>query len=412
MSNKYTKSGTSGKRTDNLGYNDNFIQVRITYEAYHMLTTYMYIKYGRVKGRMPYIISDLLVKAITSEMPEIVELKKKYGSYAKTQEPAEPKNVQPQKQASTPEVEKVETPPAPKKVTRRESIYDRWVVRYTGIIRGIKDMKAMEKEAKEAKFLFYPISKDTAVVIDRFWIGKAIELGNSPKFKIGLGQAEEIARQVIQGNKSDDELSLTERLGLALYMLNRDGYVIYSSNGWTLAIPDIALAPEVSEGKTAPQSTKPEEREAEEKPTAKEEDVCKDKAVPDTKDIEFVRVGDAVEQIVYRDCVERKGYRLYMAGPEDGVVVNPEFESSLLEKVKRGEVKFSKEEVENALESYLKNRAKTLTGEDKEKMLLKLLLQEAKVTFVNGEWRVADKTQTSKAPRVKTGSMLDGVQGV
>jgi hypothetical protein len=259
MSNRYGKSGArTGYAKSSQTSNDDFIQVRITPDAYHMLTTYMFLKYGRIKGRMPYIVSDLIIKAVISEMPEIVELRKKYGSNIKTQS---------QDEAITPIQESVEVPQqASSMVNSEKTVYDRWLVKYAGIIQGIKNMKAMEKEAKEAKFLFYPVGKDTAVVIDRYWINKAIELGNSPKLKIGLGRAEEIARQVVEGNKRDEELSLFERIGLALYMLNKDGYVIYSSSGWTLANPDIALDASGKE-KPAPQAPKPEEKKAEEKKT-------------------------------------------------------------------------------------------------------------------------------------------------
>jgi hypothetical protein len=280
-------------------------------------------------------------------------------------------------------------------------------------------MKAMEKEAKELKFLFYPVTRNKAVVVDRYWINKAIALGNNPKLKIGLSQAEEIAKSVIEGNKGDEELSLAERVGLALFMLNKDGYVIYSSSGWTLAIPDIALDVP-GEKKPAPQEAKPEPKKAEEKePEAKPEpkkgepraeDICSEKKIPEPADIDFMRIDGAVEQITIRECVEKRGYHFYMAMPEVGVVVNPQYESALLDKVKKGEVKFSREEVEKALESYFKNRAKSLTNEDKERILLRLLLQENKAIYVNGEWKVVDKPKTGKTeskPRV----IIDGMQG-
>jgi hypothetical protein len=280
-------------------------------------------------------------------------------------------------------------------------------------------MKALEKQAREAKFLFYPVNSDTAVVVDRYWINRAIELGNSSKLKIGLGQAEEIARSVIEGNKKDEELSLAERVGLALYMLNKDGYVIYSSSGWTLAIPDIALDTSRKE-KPAPQAPKPEAKETEEKePEAKPEpkkeepkpeNICSEKKIPEPADLDFMRVGGAVEQITIRECAEKKGYHFYMAMPELGVVVNPKFEADLLEKIRAGQVKYTRADIDNAVEEYAKNRAKSLGTEEKEKILLKVLLQEAKVTYVNGEWKVVEKPKANKEG-VKTGSMIDSIQG-
>jgi hypothetical protein len=408
MSNRYGKSGArTGYAKSSQTSNDDFIQVRITPDAYHMLTTYMFLKYGRIKGRMPYIVSDLIIKAVISEMPEIVELRKKYGSNIKTQGHVESKSVQPQNEAITPIQENVEVPQQVSSMVKSEkTLYDRWLVKYAGVIRGIKNMKAMEKEAKEAKFLFYPVGKDSAVVIDRYWVNKAIELGNHPQLKVSLGDAEEIARQVVEGGKRDDELTLRERVALALYTLNRDGSAIYASNGWTLTIPDLALE-EKPKGKGAGEKKTEQKQEApskvEEKPAVKGEDACKDRAVPETGDIEFVRVDGVVGQIAYRECVEKRGYHLYMAAPEVGVVVNPQYESALLDKVKKGEVQYSREEVLKALESYLKNRAKALTGEDKERILLRLLLQEVKVTYADGKWRVVEKPAT--------GTMLDKLAG-
>jgi hypothetical protein len=273
----------------------------------------------------------------------------------------------------------------------------------------------VEKEAKELKFLFYPITKTKAVVVDRYWINRAIELGNSPKLKIGLGRAEEIAKGIIEGNKKDEELSLAERVGLALYMLNKDGYVIYSSSGWTLAIPDIALD---ASGKEKPEEKKAEEKKTEAKlepqEESKTEDICSEKKIPVPADIDFMRVDGAVEQITIRECVEKMGYRFYMALPELGVVVNPKFEAGLLEKVRSGQVKYARADIDNAVEEYAKNRAKPLGSEEKEKILLKLLLQENKVTYVNGEWKIVDKPKTGKTeskPSARTGSMIDGVQG-
>jgi hypothetical protein len=274
-------------------------------------------------------------------------------------------------------------------------------------------MKAMEKEAKEAKFLFYPVGKDSAVVIDRYWVNKAIELGNHPQLKVSLGDAEEIARQVVEGGKQDDELTLRERVALALYTLNRDGSAIYASNGWTLSIPDLAL-------EEKPESRKAEEKKTEAKPEpekgeSKSEDICSEKKIPEPVDIDFMRVDGAVEQITIRECVEKRGYRFYMAMPELGVVVNPKFEAGLLEKVRSGQVKYARADIDNAVEEYAKNRAKPLGTEEKEKILLKLLLQENKVTYVNGEWKIVDKPKTGKTeskPTVRTGSMIDGVQGL
>jgi hypothetical protein len=428
MSNRYGKSGTrTGYTRGSQTNDDDFIQVRITPDAYHMLTTYMFLKYGRVKGRMPYIVSDLIIKAVTSEMPEIVELRKKYGSNIKTQEHVESKSVQPQNMASTPEQEKAEAPPQTSSTAKSgKSVYDRWLVRFAGVLDGIQNMSRMEREAKELKFLFYPVTKTKAVVIDRYWINRAIELGNSPKFKIGLGQAEEIAKNIIEGNKRGEELSLAERVGLALYMLNKDGYVIYSSSGWTLAIPDIALDTSRKE-KPASQAPKPEAKETEEKePEAKTEpkkeepkpeDVCSEKKIPEPTDLDFVRVDGVVEQIAYRECVEKRGYHFCMVLPELGVVVNPKFESDLLEKVRSGQVKYARADIDNAVEEYAKNRAKPLGAEEKEKILLKVLLQEAKIAYVNGEWKVVEKPKTGKSEAkaeakagVKTGSMIDSFQ--
>jgi hypothetical protein len=242
----------------------------------------------------------------------------------------------------------------------------------------------MEKEAKKLKFLFYPVDKNRAVVVDRYWIDRAIELGNSSKLKIGLGQAEEIARSVIEGNKKDEELSLAERVGLALYMLNKDGYVIYSSSGWTLAIPDIALDTSRKE-KPAPQAPKPEAKETEEKePEAKPEpkkeepkpDICSEKKIPEPADLDFMRVDGAVEQITIRECVEKKGYHFYMAMPELGVVVNPKFEADLLEKIRAGQVKYARAEIDTLSRSM--QRQASPWAQRKREILLKVLLQEAR----------------------------------
>jgi len=432
MSTKYTRS-ISAKRTGNRDYSDNFIQIRITYEAYHMLSTYMYLKHGRVKGRMPYIVSDLIIKAITNEMPEIVELKKKYGSY-REQKVTTDVTTQTENQAST-TIHEMEEAPAQtqssSKTTHKHSIYERWMVKYAGVIRGIKNMKTLEKEAKEAKFLLFPINNDTAVVIDRYWVRKAIELGNHPQYKITLSQAEEIARQVIEGGKSNDELTLKERVALALATLNRDGSVIYASNGWTLTIPDIAL--DVSEKAQAPKpeaqkteekrpesEAKPEPKKEETKPEPeskkeepKQEDMCSEKKIPEPADIEFMHVGGAVEQITIRECTEKKGLHFYMVLPELGIVVNPAFETSLLEKIRSGQVKYTKADIDNAVENYAKNRSKPLNAEEKEKILMKALLQETKIIHSGSEWRVVDKPKTGKAETrpVKTGSMIDNISG-
>ncbi|MEM0060988.1 MAG: hypothetical protein QXU60_07180 [Sulfolobales archaeon] len=433
MSNRYTRSGT---KTGNRDYNGDFIQIRITYEAYHMLSTYLYLKHGRVKGRMPYIVSDLLIKAITNEMPEIIELKKKYGTYTKTQEDTESSIPKTQKASGLTDQktsgaidQSTERPPQASSRPRSEkSVFDRWMVKYAGILDGIQNMSKMEKEAKELKFLFYPVGKDRAVVVDRYWINKAIELANNPKFKIGLGRAEEIAKAVIEGGKKDEELSLVERIGLALFMLNKDGYTIYSSTGWTLAIPDIALDVSGKE-KPTPQAPKPEAQKTEEKkpeaepeakkeeskPEPKQEDICSEKKIPDTQDLDFVRVDGAVEQITIRECAERKGYHFYMLVPELGVVVNPKFEDDLLEKIRNGQIKYARADIDNVVESYVKNRAKSLGLEEKQKILMKVLLQEAKLTYTNGEWKVVEKPKTSKTEAkagVKTGSMIDNIQGV
>jgi len=429
MSNKYGKSGTRTGYTRGNQTNDyDFIQVRITPEAYHMLTTYMFLKYGRVKGRMPYIVSDLIIKAVTSEMPEIVELKKKYGSDTKKPEHIEPKSVQPQNETSPPKQEKAEAPPQTTSIAKK-SIYDRWLVRFAGVLDGIQSMSKMEKEAKEAKFLFYPIGKDKAVVIDRYWIDRAIELANNSQFKLGLGEAEEISRAIIEQGKRDEELTLKERVALTLYMLNKDGYVIFSSKGWTLAIPDIALESSGKE-KTTPQTQKPEAQKAdsekkpevgkteEKKPEARPEpqkeeskpvDICSEKKLPEPADLDFVRVDGAVGQITIRECAEKRGYHFYMLLPELGIVVNPKFEEGVLEKIRSGQVKYARADIDNAVENYAKNRAKPLNAEEKEKILMKALLQEAKIVNAGGEWRIADKP---KARPVKTGSMIDNIQGV
>jgi len=424
MSNRYTRSGT---KTGNRDYNDNFIQIRITYEAYHMLSTYIYLKHGRVKGRMPYIVSDLIIKAVTNEMPEIVELKKKYGTYAKTQENTESNVPKSQKTSGTKDQSTENPPQASSRTKSEKSVYDRWLVKYAGIIDGIQNMSKMEKEAKELKFLFYPIDKNRAVVVDRYWINKAIELANNPKFKIGLGRAEEIAKAVIEGNKKDDELSLAERIGLALFMLNKDGYAIYSSTGWTLAIPDIALdvsgkekptpqapKPETQKTEEKKPETEPEAKKEEPKPEPKPEDICSEKKIPEPADLDFMHVGGAVEQITIRECAEKRGYHFYMVLPELGVVVNPKFEADLLEKIQSGQIKYARADIDNAVEEYAKNRAKSLGTEEKEKILMKVLLQEAKITYVNGEWKVVEKPKTSKTETkagVKTGSMIDNIQG-
>jgi len=324
--------------------------------------------------------------------------------------------------------QKTRSPPQTSSRAKSEkSVYDRWLVRFAGVLDGIQNMSKVEREARELKFLFYPVTKTKAVVIDRYWINRAIELANSPKLKIGLGQAEEIAKSVIEGNKRDEELSLAERVGLALYMLNRDGYVIYSSSGWTLAIPDIALDVSGTE-KPTPEAPKPESKKAEEKrPEAKPEpekeepkavDICSEKKIPEPGDIEFMRIDGAVEQITIRECAEKRGYHFYAVLPELGIVVNPKYEESLLEKIRNGQVKYARADVDGAVENYVKNRAKPLNAEEKEKILMKTLLQEAKIAYVNGQWKVAEKPKTSKAETrleaktgVKTGSMIDGMQG-
>jgi len=94
--------------------------------------------------------------------------------------------------------------------------------------------------------------------------------------------------------------------------------------------------------------------------------------------------------------------------PELGIVVNPKFEDSLLGKIRSGQVKYARADIDNAVEGYAKNRAKPLNAEDKEKILMKALLQEAKIVNDGGEWRVVDKP---KARPVKTGSMIDNIQG-
>jgi hypothetical protein len=403
-------------------YNSNLVRIYITEEAYHLLNTYVFFRHGRLKGKVSDTVSELIIKAISQEMPEIFELINRYRSKA-----PQSNNVQPQKVASTPKQENVEAPLAPKTVTRKESIYDRWLVRFAGVLDGIQNMSKMEKEAKELKFLFYPVTRNKAVVVDRYWINKAIALGNNPKLKIGLSQAEEIAKSVIEGDKRDEELSLAERIGLALFMLNKDGYVIYSSSGWTLAIPDIALDVP-GEKKPAPQEAKPEPKKAEEKePEAKPEpkkgepraeDICSEKKIPEPADIDFMNVSGAVEQITIRECAEKRGYRFYAVLPELGIVVNPKYEDSLLEKIRNGQVKYARADVDGAVENYVKNRAKPLNAEEKEKILMKALLQEAKIAYVNGQWKVAEKPKTSKAETrleaktgVKTGSMIDGMQG-
>jgi hypothetical protein len=400
-------------------HNSNLVRIYVTEEAYHLLNTYVFFRHGRLKGKVSDTASELIIKTISQEMPEIFELINRYRS--KTPQSV---NVQPQKVASTPKRENVETPPAPKTVTREKSVYDRWLVRFAGILDGIQNMSKMEREAKELKFLFYPVSKTKAVVIDRYWVNKAIELANSPKFKIGLAQAEEIAKSVIEGNKRDEELSLTERVGLALYMLNRDGYVIYSSSGWTLAIPDIALDASGKE-KPAPQAPKPEEKKTEEKrPEAepeskkeepKTEDICSEKKIPEPADLDFMNVSGAVEQITVRECAEKRGYHFYAVLPELGVVVNPKFEADLLEKIRNGQVKYARADIDSAVEEYAKNRAKPLSTEEKEKILMKALLQEAKIANLGGEWRVVDKPKTDKKESkstVRTGSMIDSMLGV
>jgi hypothetical protein len=395
-------------------------RIYITDEAYNALVGYCLLKNKTWRG-MAFEASSLLLEAISqktgipmTQKANIPTVQQPSGPVAQeanrpvsqqSSGPTAQKDNIPESQwTNRPIDQKAEAPS--RKRQAKKTIYDRWIVKYAGIIRGIKNMKAMEKEAKEAKFLFYPVGKDSAVVIDRYWVNKAIELGNHPQLKVSLGDAEEIARQVVEGGKRDDELTLRERVALALYTLNRDGSAIYASNGWTLTIPDLALEekPKAQE-KGAGEKKTEQKREApskvEEKP--KEEDACKDKAVPETRDIEFVRVDGVVGQIAYRGCVEKRGYHLYMAAPEVGVVVNPQYESALLDKVKKGEVQYSREEVEKALESYLKNRAKALTSEDKERILLRLLLQEVKVTYADGKWRVVEKPAT--------GTMLDKLAG-
>jgi len=419
MSNRYGRSGASTEYTKvNRTTDYDFIQVRITPEAYHMLTTYMFLKYGRAKGRMPYIISDLIIKAVTSEMPEIIELKKKYGSSTKTPEHVESKSVQPQSEASPPKQEKTETPPQTTSRAKK-SVYDRWLVRFAGILDGIQSMSKMEKEAKEAKFLFYPVGKDRAIVIDRYWINRAIELGNNSKTKVSLSEAEEISRAIIELGKKYEELTLKEKVALTLYMLNKDGYVIYSSNGWTLAIPDIALdvsGKEKATEKNTPQTQKPETSEAkqveEKKEEPKQEDLCG--KMPTPLDVEFVRVDGIAQQVTLRECAEKKGLYFYMVLPELGIVVNPKFEEGLLEKIRSGQVKLARADIDNAVEDYAKNRSKPLNAEEKEKILMKALLQETKIVNAGGEWRVVDKPKTDKTgsnPKVRTTDVIQG-QGV
>ena len=403
-------------------------RIYITDEAYQALVGYTLLVNRTTKG-MSLVASSLILDAIAQKTNIPVN--------QKTSRPvAQESNIPKSHQSSGPIAQKpsgpkdqwTEKPPqASSRAKSEKSVFDRWMVKYAGIIDGIQNMSKLEKEAKELKFLFYPVGKDRAVVIDRYWINKAIELANNPKFKIGLGRAEEIAKAVIEGNKKDDELSLAERIGLALFILNKDGYAIYSSTGWTLAIPDIALDVSGKE-KSTPQAPKPETQKTEEKkpeaepeakkeepkPEPKQEDICSEKKIPEPADIDFMRVDGAVEQITIRECAEKKGYHFYMALPELGVVVNPKFEAELLEKIRSGQVKYAKADIDNAVEEYAKNRAKSLGVEEKQKILMKVLLQEAKITYVNGEWKVVEKPKTSKAEAkagVKTGSMLDNMQG-
>jgi len=410
-------------------------RIYITDEAYQALVGYTLLVNRTTKG-MSFVASSLILSAIAQKTNIPVDQWTNRPIDQKTsgpmvQESSGPKSHQPSgptdqktsgpmdQKTSGPKDQWTERPQFSSRAKNEKSVYDRWLVKYAGIIDGIQNMSRMEKEAKKLKFLFYPIDKNRAVVVDRYWINRAIELGNSSKLKIGLGQAEEIARSVIEGNKKDEELSLAERVGLALYMLNKDGYVIYSSSGWTLAIPDIALDTSRKE-KPAPQAPKPEAKETEEKePEAKPEpkkeepkpeNICSEKKIPEPADLDFMRVGGAVEQITIRECAEKKGYHFYMAMPELGVVVNPKFEADLLEKIRNGQVKYARADIDNAVEEYAKNRAKSLGTEEKEKILLKVLLQEAKVTYVNGEWKVVEKPKANKEG-VKTGSMIDSIQG-
>ena len=401
-------------------------RIYITDEAYQALVGYTLLVNRTTKG-MSFVASSLILSAIAQKTNIPVDQWTNRPIDQKTSGPMVQESSGPKSHQPSGPIDQKTSGPMDQKTSRPEvqrdksgkSVYNRWLVRYAGVIRGIKDMKALEKQAREAKFLFYPVNSDTAVVVDRYWIDRAIELGNSSKLKIGLGQAEEIARSVIEGNKKDEELSLAERVGLALYMLNKDGYVIYSSSGWTLAIPDIALDTSRKE-KPAPQAPKPEAKETEEKePEAKPEpkkeepkpeNICSEKKIPEPADLDFMRVGGAVEQITIRECAEKKGYHFYMAMPELGVVVNPKFEADLLEKIRNGQVKYARADIDNAVEEYAKNRAKSLGTEEKEKILLKVLLQEAKVTYVNGEWKVVEKPKANKAG-AKTGSMIDSIQG-
>jgi len=411
-------------------------RIYITDEAYQALVGYTLLVNRTTKG-MSLVASSLILDAIAQKTNIPVNQQSKVPvdqktSRPETQESNVPKSYQPsgpksQKTSGTKDQSTENPPQVASRAKSEKSVFDRWMVKYAGIIDGIQNMSKLEKEAKELKFLFYPVGKDRAVVVDRYWINKAIELANNPKFKIGLGRAEEIAKAVLSLGKKDEELSLVERIGLTLFMLNKDGYAIYSSTGWTLAIPDIALDVSGKE-KPVPQTPKPETQKTEEKkpeaspeakkeepkPEPKQEDICSEKKIPEPQDLDFVRVDGAVEQITVRECAERKGYHFYMLVPELGVVVNPKFEDELLEKIRNGQIKYARADIDSVVESYVKNRAKSLGLEEKQKILMKVLLQEVRLTYTNGEWKVVEKPKTSKAEAkagVKTGSMIDNVQG-
>lgn len=237
-------------------------RIYITDEAYNALMGYCLLKNKTWRG-MSFEASNLILEAIAQKTNIPVD---QLASSPKAQKPNRPIDQKP----NEPMVQKTNSPKAQqpsrpmvqkdnesKTATHKKSVYDRWLVRFAGILDGIQSMSKMEKEAKEANFLFYPVGKDRAVVIDRYWINHAIELANSPKMRIGLGEAEEVSRAIIEQGKKDRELTLRERVALMLYMLNKDGYVIYSSNGWTLAMPDIALDVSGKEMST-PQTQKPE----------------------------------------------------------------------------------------------------------------------------------------------------------
>jgi hypothetical protein len=412
-------------------------RIYITDEAYNALMGYCLLKNKTWRG-MSFEASNLILEAIAQKTNIPVDQLTSGPRGQKTNRPKDQRAISLKDQQTNEPVDQKPSEPIDQKTEApsrerqaKKSIYDRWLVRFAGIL-DVQNMSKMEKEAKEAKFLFYPIGKDKAVAIDRYWINRAIELANNSQFKVGLGEAEEITRAIIEQGKRDEELTLKERVALTLYMLNRDGYAIFSSKGWTLAIPDIALEPPGKE-KTTPQTQKPEAQKTEgekkpevskteeKKPEAKpesqkeeseQEDLCG--KIPTPQDIEFVRVDGVVQQVTLRECAEKKGLYFYMLLPELGIVVNPKFEEGVLEKIRSGQVKYARADIDNAAENYAKNRAKQLNAEEKEKILMKALLMETKIIHTGGEWKVVDKPKTGKTeskPTVKTGSMIDAIRG-